>query len=690
MRTIQFTFCFILVCISGCSQSGTHGFNQSGKIPIDPKRWYQLNNIGIEITQLFDTQLNQHLSTGKGKLLEEFEIWYPLLDGEQMVIDSIEMFDWEGTTEQRPTAIYAILNNWQKVTLGNFISTKAKKWVGPYPAELDVFALKTPVSGIRYLIIDTWGNLPTEIEFYGQYTPPKSQPQITTLHYTLKNYCGINGFEWDFENPKEPSVLDPTRLSAIKGFSGWRHYLDWEKIETKEGSYAFNPSKNGGWNYDTIYHWCKENNIDVLVCLKNNPPWLLETYPQDQREAENTPIAFNTDIADPKSYLAQAKAAFQFAARYGGTQIQNIAISNSDSSKANSHGMLIKVDTVPRWPNDIVNTIKSGLGFIKYMECSNETDKWWKGRKAYQSGREYAANLSAFYDGDKNTMGPGVGVKNADPSMKVVMAGVATPTTDYLKGMIDWSKEHRGYKPNGQPDLPWDIINYHYYSCEYSPNVKKHTNLETGVAPELSNTETIAKDFMQTAQIYANGMPVWVTEAGYDLHPNSTQRAIPIGKKPALLTQADWVLRTSLLYSRMGIAKLFFYELYDDNGTNIKYGTSGLLNANKTRRPAADYLYQTQKLFGAYSFVSQISNAPEVDMYQNKDTIMYVIFNPTQEGKESNYNLDLKNATSAYIYIPKPESDNMEMHQEKTTNGKLGLIATETPMFVTNYPIAVK
>ena len=45
-------------------------------------------------------------------------------------------------------------------------------------------------------------------------------------------------------------------------------------------------------------------------------------------------------------------------------------------------------------------------------------------------------------------MGPAIGIKNADPAMKVVIAGLVTGS-DYVKGMVDWCKEFRGYKADG-------------------------------------------------------------------------------------------------------------------------------------------------------------------------------------------------------------------------------------------------
>src|SRR5207244_8269143 len=135
----------------------------------------------------------------------------------------------------------------------------------------------------------------------------------------------------------------------------------------------------------------------------------------------------------------QAKLGFQFAARYG----NNPYVSST----------LLSVNTATRWAGDPANAIRKGLNLVKYVECDNERDKWWKGRKAYQTGREYAANLSAFYDGNKQKLGAAIGVKNADPNMQVVTGGLASANTDYIRGMIDWCKEFRGYKSNGAVNL---------------------------------------------------------------------------------------------------------------------------------------------------------------------------------------------------------------------------------------------
>jgi endoglucanase len=652
------TFILVIFCLSGCKSDAQ--IDKRGKIPIDPKRWYQLNNVGIKVEDLFNGVAKDHLNGPWGALLSNYDVYYPLLDGEQMTIDSIKFYDFEGSNVSRPMTIYAILNDWTKIPIAEFTGEEYNEWVGPDPKHPNAYALKKPVSNVKYLVINSWDNLPGEIEFYGPYKAPKPPAATAVKAASLRNFFGVNMFEWDFEDPGIPMRLDPNRLSAVGNFTGFRHYMDWEKLEGREHEYAFAPTHNGGWNYDVIYEWCKAQNIDVLACLKTIPQWMQATYPADERDNENIPIRYGKDPADPASYLEQAKVAFQYAARYGNNKNVNVSLLQLQRG----------------------NDLRTGLGLVKYIECDNERDKWWKGRKAYQTGREYAANLSAFYDGNKNTMGAGVGVKNADPTMKVVMGGLALPSTDYLRGMIDWSKEHRGYRPDGSPDLPWDVINYHFYSNDAALDPKAKQT--TGVAPELAKADSFAEEFIRVSQMYTGNMPVWVTEAGYDLHPESPQKAPALKGRDAMEIQAEWTLRTSLLYSRCGVQKLFFYQLYDDNpGNSTRYATCGLVNKERTNRIAADYMNQTNRLFGNYTYKETLNKTPIVDKYTFDDNEMYMLVMPTQANKTSTFKLDVGSADSVFVYKPKAGSGNMDMAGKKPNGGKIDIAVSETPVFVT-------
>ena len=76
------------------------------------------------------------------------------------------------------------------------------------------------------------------------------------------------------------SIPDIKRVNAIKNFTGVRHYMDWDKLEAKEGEYTYNLTGLGNWNYDTMYQWCKAHDIEVLPCLKAIPGWMQESYPE--------------------------------------------------------------------------------------------------------------------------------------------------------------------------------------------------------------------------------------------------------------------------------------------------------------------------------------------------------------------------------------------------------------------------
>lgn len=491
----------------------------------------------------------------------------------------------------------------------------------------------------------------------------------------LKNLFGVNVHEWDFlQDPtgqNDGTKIYEPNMNLIKSFSGVRHYIDWDKLETAQGSYTFNPTHKGGWNYDTIYTRCKQEGIDVLACIKNTPDWIYNTYPEGDRDMDNIPLFMGANREKPESYIDMAKLGFQFAARYGSNK-------NIDSS-------LVTVNSKARWKSEGVNTVKIGLDVIKYIECNNEPDKWWKGKRAQFLPSEFAASLSAFYDGHKGTMGKGVGVKNADSSIKVAMGGIARPDVNFVKGMVEWCKENRGYNADGSVNLCFDIINYHMYSNDNTNWFSKFTSKKRGMAPELNNMGKIADSFVDLAKTLGPKVEVWSTELGYDLRPQSVQRAIPIGTKSVLLTQADWIIRSSLLYARHGIDRIFFYQLFDDDapGTNsgTPFGNSGLVN-RESRRPAADYIVQLNKLMGEYRYSHTINKDPFVDVYRLADKEMYALVVPDEIGRTEDYELDLKGAKSAVIYSLRPGKDQVDQKQVKTPGGKLKINVTETPVFV--------
>jgi endoglucanase len=348
------------------------------KIPIDPRRWYVLNNTSNGLDGLFDGVTQENVQLGYGTVLSTYEAYYPLQEGEQITLEHIRMFDYEGNFTSNPARLAVITQDWTRIPVATFTGAVYNGWVGPYPDRNlsgdAQFTLDVPIGNIRYLVLTIQGGLPTELELYGNYVPGRA-PVVTPAPrpVKLKDMLGVNAYEWNFQDAETPWQINDAKMNLVKSFSGVRHYMDWQKLESAEGVYSYNPTLSGGWHYDQIYERCKAEGIEVLACLKTLPDWMLASYPEGERDHENVPLRYGKAFDDPASYLEQAKMAFQYTARYG---------SNTQVDPA-----LLRVYDTPRWPGDNPNTLKIGTNLIKYLECDNERDKWWKGRKAYQTSR---------------------------------------------------------------------------------------------------------------------------------------------------------------------------------------------------------------------------------------------------------------------------------------------------------------
>jgi len=113
-----------------------------------------------------------------------------------------------------------------------------------------------------------------------------------------------------------------------------------------------------------------------------------------------------------------------------------------------------------------------------------------------------------------------------------------------------------------------------------------------------------------------------------------------------------------------------------------RFSSSGLLNKDRSRKPAADYIFQANKLMGNYTYKSALSKTPLVDIYELNGKLAYVLVKPSEDGSSAEYTLELKNVRQAKIYRPEVGKNEMSMKLLKVVKGKLQLTVTETPLFV--------
>lgn len=683
----------------------------SGEIPYQPYWAYHNDKSKQDFAAFFDGVLDQNPDFGYSSQVTPSEVWFPFPEEMEATLTEIQFYDWQGINKV-PIQIYFIeRGSWKRIPGPEFTGKEYNTWISN--------KLKKPLN-IAYVIFEkTSGMFPTEIKFVGSYKPYKPKP-FAHKEVTVNDMLGVNSYVWDFQKGSGRGN-DTVKFNAANPFTTIRDYVDWEKIEFSKGVYTFSPVYNGSWDYDAYYAELNKRDIEPLVCFKTVPKWFLEeNYPKELREYENAPspwtklpapakpnkegynsseeyevalkeyekdlAEYYADIVDirlnPASYMSFAKVAFQFVARYGSNK--NIDPNLVTPFPGNGDPKLKRV----------IQDKKIGLGYVKMIECNNETNAWWKGRKRYQTAREYAANLSAFYDGHMGTLGKGVGVKNADPNILVAMGGTASSSPAYVQGIIDWCKEFRGYKidKNGKKivNLCFDIANYHGYT---NNGGGQYSNAANGIPPEISQAEDYAKKYLQVISEIGNDVPVFLTEVGFGVNEGSSQQAMATPKRTKLQSQADWIIRDCLFYARMGIAKLYHYQMYDetsyvynlskgkeDRGT---YSAMGLLNkSDRTRRPAADYIAQLGNKFGEYTYKTTIKEDPFVDVYEHKGKKMYALVVPDMKGRTEEYELDLGAAKTAIIYEFADGAEYFKERKVKTVNGKLKLKVTESPVFV--------
>ena len=355
---------------------------------------------------------------------------------------------------------------------------------------------------------------------------------------------------------------------AYEAVGNIREYHPWSFTEWTTGAIAdgngnvndsiksMNPQATfiDGWSaFDNYYGNMAERGIEVTICVHG-------TAGDRQRPDYQDPDGTRSEY--PSSYLGHAQSMFQLAARYG---------SNKDADPA-----LVRTAAGTEK--------KIGLGYIKYFENFNEPSNFGF------TGKQFAAMLSADYDGHMGTMGPDVGVKAADPNAKVVFGGSYVTwfnvTADglfndaFVVDMMTWFDANRtleqwraahGGSVDGYAKYPFDVISVHGYSWDDSG---------FGVSAEESRYYEKFKTFVDSCNTAFPGKELFFSEFGWDTSQNSTNRASAPGHT-TLETQGRWLVRQFLLAAAAGIDRARQFMMPDAGSDPINpdwFGTSGMLH----------------------------------------------------------------------------------------------------------------
>lgn len=474
---------------------------------------------------------------------------------------------------------------------------------------------------------------------------------------TMEHFIGANGF-----------IDDPVDKLAAVGFIREYHNWGWDEGNWDpaykgfpQNQIQFAPSYPG-WSFDEYYANLKRANIMVAPCVQGSVSWLQPNSDFKNNKKPTDYPGFNT--SDPHSYYAKSSFMYQFAARYGNSKVPD--------------------STLLLAPNQ---SRVSGLGLIKYVEDWNEQDMDWNGPDSEFSPEEYAAMASADYDGHCNTMkkfGKKYGVKNADPSIKLVMGGLASLNLNYIKKMKTWFEQNRNDKK-----FAVDVLNFHIYAF-------KDGSSWQGGGPAISPEDAGFREKLAPIVRYRNehlpGKEVWVSEFGWDTNPESVLSPPAIGSMDTEEVQGIWLIRAYMAFAAAGVDRAQTFVSRDgDPHDKTWFSSSGLMGPKGDFTPKKSWYYVAtlkNTLTNMRYIGWETSADPDILIYKFKDIHSskgaYVLWAKTSKDyKVSQFPLQLsekaKNASLRVLVRGKSNGDTMPVAIDKQ---KVFIDVSEKPVFV--------
>lgn len=468
---------------------------------------------------------------------------------------------------------------------------------------------------------------------------------------TIGSFVGVNGLITD-------DVANLAPLGAVREYHNWgwlgNNYNDQPYPQT-----LYTPNlPDFGWDWDSFFSGLQAMGASGFPVVQGPAPWVADG---------GVPPASGSPTA-AASYIAHGDTMFQIAARWGHVQVPDAKLELMAGQ-----------------------TRSSGLGTVGYFEDYNEEDNG-----AGFTGDVFAAMASADYDGDQTRLGTTIGVKNADPSAKLVMGGLSgaygsgdtwvNSITKFLDAARTWSAAHRG------GSFPADVINVHYYS--FGPGAPA-----PALSPEDDQVEAKLAAVVAYRDANLPGMPVWWTEFGYDTYAKSPLHAPALGSNSAFVVQGQWLVRDLLAALAAGVERATLFEL-DDTCTppasdcDVQFATAGLLADPGSAPKPAWYFVATfrSRLQDMVYAGEQDSGQADVKIAHFNDTTRpggaLVVWAPTSNATvHSAYSLALPDGAATVKAVALTDKQPTGVESALTfAGGSVTLDVSETPTIVVYGP----
>ncbi len=441
-----------------------------------------------------------------------------------------------------------------------------------------------------------------------------------------------------------------------------------------------------GWmgNFDSEYRKYSKAGINVIPCFQ----WDVKNVSMSYKVDENGyPISSNGEFQrssffekfNPNTYFMYADAMFNFAARYG-------------SNASNTLSAIVE--------NHTQGGARVGLGYITWMELGNEPDGVWNGIDSYLSAYQLAALTSAAYDGHCGTIpvtstGYHLGIKNADPNMKVAMAGITDIDVGYICSMLHWMRANRS---DGKISI--DAFNVHKYLSK-EITLSNGAVVSVGISPEEGDLVGQLSGLLEMRDKYYADCEVWISEFGWDTNQSygTEYSAHAYGEYTGRQVQAMWLTRTYLLLSATGVDKAMMFMCEDTGQVEEeavgKFATSGVIGFEynkygtviEVKKDSYYYLYTLKNTLGNYTFSKQIdAYAENVLIYEYKTDdgkTAYAIWCPTSDGtKYDGYKLKIDGSSATLVEAVYGDTDGVETVKEADEYGYITVDISENPSYI--------
>ncbi|MGV3617281.1 MAG: hypothetical protein ACO1SV_18290 [Fimbriimonas sp.] len=489
-----------------------------------------------------------------------------------------------------------------------------------------------------------------ELVLYGQKTGPdaksaKPKGKRRSLP-TMDELVGVNAF-----------IDDPIdTIAAPSGIVREYHPWGWDQ-ENGDRRRRFQPSAAAGgnsWFFDDYYAKLKAKGVVVAPVVWQSPEGVVVPTTKS-REAK--PIVPSADSEDPASYRLHANHLFQYAARYGSRKVDDRLL-----------------DLAPGQPR------RSGLNLLRYLENWNEPDKGWEGREGRFNPYELAAMSSADYDGHLGKMGRTVGVKNADPNMRLVLGGLAGLNLEFIRAVKFWSDHHRG------GHFPADVLNLHHYSS--TGNEQGFQPNGNGISPEADRLREKMEAITDWRDAHLPDREVWLSEFGYDTNPASPLHAPALGRMSAEQVQAAWLVRAylALAAARVDRAPMFMLRDVDSKGTGV-FATCGIVRekGDWKPKPSWHHLVALRRHLKGMRFGAEVpSGRSDVRVYRfdgGRESV-YAVWCPTSEDKRvTDFRLDVRGGKATVVQFADTDPNGISRPVPVAADG-IRLDVSETPVLV--------